>query len=137
LARKAVDNWVDKFSQGCSKVLDDARPGRPVDIATEASVQRVEELIQTDRTITIDSVATALGCSRGLSYSIMHVLSMFWKVCARWLPRELKDRVKMNRIGLSLQFLLRYAEEDKIRLRDLLLGTNHECVTTNPNQSVL
>jgi hypothetical protein len=35
---------VDKFSQGCLKVAD-ALPGRPVEIATEATVQQVEELI--------------------------------------------------------------------------------------------
>jgi hypothetical protein len=41
-------------------------------MATEATVQRVGELIRADRRITIDSVATALGCSHGLAYSIMH-----------------------------------------------------------------
>jgi hypothetical protein len=57
LSRKAVQNWVDKFSQGCAKVADDARRGLPVEIATEATVQLVEELIRADRRITIDSVA--------------------------------------------------------------------------------
>jgi hypothetical protein len=42
LSRKVVHNWVEKFSQERSKVADDARPGRPVQIATEADVQRVE-----------------------------------------------------------------------------------------------
>jgi hypothetical protein len=26
LSCKAAHNWVEKFSQGCSKVVDDARP---------------------------------------------------------------------------------------------------------------
>jgi hypothetical protein len=39
LSRKAVYNWVEKFSQGCSKVADDAQPGRPVEIVTETTVQ--------------------------------------------------------------------------------------------------
>jgi transposase len=65
-SRKAVHNWVEKFSQGRSKVADDARPGRPVETTTEATVQRVEEFIQADRRM-IDSVATALGCSHGLA----------------------------------------------------------------------
>jgi transposase len=30
LLRKAVHNWVKKFSQGCSKVADEDRSGRPV-----------------------------------------------------------------------------------------------------------
>jgi hypothetical protein len=31
------------------KVADDARPGRPAEIAIEATAQRVEELIRADR----------------------------------------------------------------------------------------
>jgi hypothetical protein len=74
LSCKAVHNCVKKFSQECSKVADDARPGCPVETETEATVQRVEEMIRVDRRITTDSVATALGCSHGLAYSIMHAL---------------------------------------------------------------
>jgi hypothetical protein len=127
LSRKAVRNCVEKFSQERSKVADDARPSRPVEIATEAAVQRVEELIRADRRIRTDSVATAPGCSHGLAYrrirtdsvatapgcahglaySIMHDCLKFRKVCARWVPRKLKDR----EMGLSLQRLLRYADE--------------------------
>jgi transposase len=71
LSFKAVHNWVEKLSQGRSKVADDARPGLPVEIVTEATVQWVEELIRADMRITIDSVATALGRSHGLGYSII------------------------------------------------------------------
>jgi hypothetical protein len=73
------------------KVADDAQPGCPVEIVTKATVQWVEELIQADSRITIDSVATALGCSHGLAYSIIHDHLQFWKVCAWWVPRELKE----------------------------------------------
>jgi hypothetical protein len=61
--KKTAHIWVDKFSQGRSKVADDARLDCLIEIATEATVQRVEELIRADRRITIDSVATALGHS--------------------------------------------------------------------------
>jgi hypothetical protein len=49
LSLKVVHNRVEKFSPGCSKVAGDARPNRPVEIATEATVQRVEALIPADR----------------------------------------------------------------------------------------
>jgi hypothetical protein len=39
LSRKAVHNWVEKFSHGCLKVVDDAQPGRPLETATQANVQ--------------------------------------------------------------------------------------------------
>jgi hypothetical protein len=69
-------------------------------------VQREGELIRADRRITIGSVATALGCSHGLAYSIMHDRLKFPKVFGRWVPRELKAREKINIMGLPLQHLL-------------------------------
>jgi hypothetical protein len=40
---KAVHNWNEKLSEGRSKVADNSRRVRPVYMATEATVQRVEE----------------------------------------------------------------------------------------------
>jgi hypothetical protein len=37
-------------------------------------------------------------------------------------PRELNDREKMNRIGLSLQHLLRYADEGEDMLNRTVNG---------------
>jgi transposase len=87
LSSKAVHKWVEKFSQGRSKVPDDARQGRLVETATEATVQRVEEVIRAESRITIDNVATALGSSHGLACSIMHDRWKLQKLCARWVPR--------------------------------------------------
>jgi hypothetical protein len=70
-----------------------------------------------------DSVATALGCSHGLAYSIMHDRLKFWKVWARWMPGELKYwEKKMNRMDLSLQHLLRYADEGEDMLNRFVTG---------------
>jgi hypothetical protein len=82
----------------------------------------VEELIQAN-TITIDRVITALGCSRGLAYSIMQNHLKFRKVCTRWVvPRELKDREKINRMGLSVQHPLRYADKWEGMLNRIVTG---------------
>jgi hypothetical protein len=122
LSRKAVHNWVEKFSQEPSKMADDARQGRSVETGTELTPQLVEELIQSDRRIKIDSVATSLGCSHGLAYSIMHGRLKFQKVCARWVPRQLKDQEKINLMGLSLQRLLQYAGEGEHMLNRTVTG---------------
>jgi hypothetical protein len=91
LLRKAIHNWVERFSQGHLIVADDVRPGCPVEIVIEATVQRVEQLICGDRRIMIDSVATALGCSHGLAYSIMNDHLKSRKMCTQWVPIQLKD----------------------------------------------
>jgi hypothetical protein len=41
-----------------------------------------------------------------------------------------------NRIGLSLQHLLRYADEGEDTFNRIVIGANHECITTNLNTSV-
>jgi hypothetical protein len=115
LSRKAVHNWVENFSQGLSEV-------RLVEIAKEAIAQRVKEFIQAGRRITIDSVTNTLGCAHGLAQIIMHNRSKFRKVCAWWVPRELKDREKMNQMGLSLQHLLWYADEREDMLKRIFTG---------------
>jgi hypothetical protein len=82
----------------------------------------VEELIRADRRITIDSVATAPGCSHGLAFNIMQDHLKFQKVCSQWVPRELKDREKMNEMGLSLKLLLQYADEGEDILNRIVTG---------------
>jgi hypothetical protein len=119
---KEVHIWVEKFSQGRSKVADVPRPGYPVETATEATVQRVEVFIVAERRITVDSVAAALGRSYGLVYSIMHDRLKFPKMCAQWVPREQKNRETMNRMGRSLQHLLRYADEGEDTLNRIFTG---------------
>jgi hypothetical protein len=89
---------------------------------TEATVQQVEELIRADRSITIGTVVTALGCSHGLAYSIMHDDLKFQKVCAQGVPRELRDREKINRMSLSMQHLLQYADDGECMLNRIVTG---------------
>ncbi|PNF21428.1 hypothetical protein B7P43_G14100, partial [Cryptotermes secundus] len=63
------------------------------------------------RRVTIDTIATAIGCSHGMAYLIMHDRLGFHKVCARWVPRMLNPQHKMQRMGLALQHLNRYHDE--------------------------
>ena len=72
LSRQAVHNWLQKFSEGRTSIEDERRAGRPVEIATPETLQRVEDIIRAEWRVTVDAVATAVGCSRGQSYSMMH-----------------------------------------------------------------
>ena len=49
LSLQAVHNWVQKFSEGRTSIEDEHRVGRPVEIATPATLQRVEDIIRADR----------------------------------------------------------------------------------------
>jgi hypothetical protein len=61
LSRKAVHNWVEKFSQGLSKVASDARPGAEV---AETTVKRL-------LCFRFRRTGKAMG----------HVYECWWKIC--------------------------------------------------------
>ena len=48
LSRQAIHNWVQKFSEGRTIIEDEHRAGRPVEIATPETLQRVEDIIRAE-----------------------------------------------------------------------------------------
>jgi len=74
LSRHTVHNWVQKFSEGQTSIEDKHRAGWPVEIATPETLQRVEDIIRAERRVTVDAVATTIGCSRGQVYNMKHFL---------------------------------------------------------------
>jgi hypothetical protein len=68
-SRKAIHNWVGKFSRGRSKVAENARNGRSVEIAIEATVPRT-------------TVKRVLYCGfRRTGKANGKVYQCWWKIC--------------------------------------------------------
>jgi len=94
LSCQAIHNWVQRFSEGRTSIEDEHRAAWPVEIAMLETLQRVEDIIRAERRVTVDAVATAIGCSRGQAYNMMHEGLGFHKVCSRWVPRQLTPQRK-------------------------------------------
>ena len=75
-------NWIQEFNKGRQSIRDQECPGRPAEVSTEATVQRVEQIIRNEWHVSIDDIAHAVGCSHGTVYNIMHEQLKFLKVCA-------------------------------------------------------
>ena len=122
LSRQAVHNWVQKFSEGRASIEGEHRVGRPVEIATPATLQGVEDIIRADRRVTIDDVATATGCSHGQTYNMMYKRLGIHNVCSRWVSRQLTTQHKSQSMGFSLQHLQRYQDEGDDLLARIVTG---------------
>ena len=72
--------------------------------------------------VTVDAVATTIGCSRGQAYNILHEGLGFHKVCSHWVPRQLTPQHKSQRMGLSLQHLQRHQDEGDDMLSRIVTG---------------
>jgi hypothetical protein len=135
---KAVHNLVEKFSQGRSKVEDDAWPGRPVEILAEATVQQMEELIRADRRM--DNYRQCSNCTRlfpCLAYSIMHDQLKFWKYAHGGCPDNWRTEKKLTESVCPCNISYGMQMKEKTCLTEILLGMYHRCITTNKNHSVL
>jgi hypothetical protein len=136
LSRKAVHNWVEKFFQGRSKVTDDAWQGHPVEIVTEATLQWEEKFILADKRLDIQcinwtSVFPWFSIQQNAwSFEVSESVHMVGAQRTEGSRKKTKWVCPCS-ICYSMQM------KEKICLTGLLLGTNHGCITTNPNQSVL
>jgi len=60
---KTVYNWFERFRKGCESVEDEERLGRPSTSKTQENVERVIEMIRSNRRLTIREIAEDLNIS--------------------------------------------------------------------------
>ena len=132
MSRANFYKWVQAFKDGRESITDDLRSGRPVDVSTPEAVQAVEDLIKSDRRVTLDEIATKLDISHGTVYAIVHEKLHFSKVSCRWVPKMLTDDHKMQRLMASRASLRRYRKEGDAFLSRIV--TTDE--TTHPPYSL-
>ena len=111
MSRANFYKWVQAFKDGRESITDDLRSGRPVDVSTPEAVQAVEDLIKSDRRVTLDEIATKLDISHGTVYAIVREKLHFSKVSCCWVPKMLTDDHKMQRLMASRASLRRYRKE--------------------------
>jgi hypothetical protein len=84
--------------------------GRPRTASTERNKERVDEIIQGDRRVTVDTIARKLGIGYSAVQEIIESLG-YRKVCARWVPRLLTEDHKGQRKAITSEVLQRYRHE--------------------------
>ena len=93
--------WVVEFKRGRQSLEDDPRPGRPVTVATPEMVNKVHDIVMTDRRVTERYIAIAVGISQERVHSILTEDLEMRKLSARWVPRLLTVDQKQTRRTLS------------------------------------
>jgi transposase len=110
LSYRSVRRWVEYFSTGATDLNDKHRSGRPPSAATQKNKIRVNEIIQNDRRVTVLDIMNELEIG---SSAVQHIINElgYSEVCARWVPRQLTDELKQNRLEICRELLLRYQSE--------------------------
>jgi hypothetical protein len=91
--------WVwTVFEDGNTSIQDEHRSGRPRTASTERNKERVDEIVQDDRRVNVDTIAQTLGIGHIAVQEMIESLG-YRKVCARWVPRLLtKDQRNTSQV---------------------------------------
>jgi len=109
----------ETFKDGNTCIQDEPRSGRPLTASTERNKERVDEIIQDDRRVTVDTIARTLGIGYNAVQEMIESLG-YRKVCTRWVPRLLTKDHKGQRKAITSELVQRYRHErDDILLRIL------------------
>ena len=95
-----VRKWCREFS-GCRlSVTDEQRSGRP---STSADlVHAIEETVRANHRVLLKDLEEQFNLSHGTIWDIVHECLGHRKVCSRWVPRQMTEDHKENRMGASL-----------------------------------
>lgn len=121
MGASSVRRWVKHFKDGKTSIQDEPRSGRPRTASTERNKERVDEIIQDDRRVTVDTIARKLGIGHNAVQEMVESLG-YRKVCARWVPRLLTEDHKGQRKAITSELLQRYRHEGDDFLLRIVTG---------------
>jgi len=103
-----VYNWtvyiLNEFKRGRTSTCNAPRSGRPTEVMPEI-IDKVHDIILTDRRVKVREFFEATGISHGTVISILHEQLGMKKLSARWVPRLLIVDHKRDRVTISKQCL--------------------------------
>ena len=101
-------------------VTDEQKSGRP-STSTDL-VPAVEETVHANRRVLLKELEEQFGLSHGTIWDIVHERLGYRNVCSRWVPRQLREDNKKNRMGASLTHLLRFNDYGGDFLEQIITG---------------
>ena len=107
ISRTQVYHWWNLFEAGHSDLTDREGRGRSITATSEDNVKRVDELIRQDRRLKLHEIASSLEISETSAHRIVFDELGYRKVSARWVPKQLTDNHKEQRLDICRELLRR------------------------------
>ncbi|GFX14265.1 protein GVQW3 [Trichonephila clavipes] len=101
ISRSQSGKWDKALKEGREEVADEPRSGRPTTARTEDNVDRVHEVLRTDRRLSIQQIADTLNMSTFAVHGIVIEDLQMRKVCAKLVSKVLTQDQKELRVLLS------------------------------------
>ncbi|XP_022822885.1 histone-lysine N-methyltransferase SETMAR-like [Spodoptera litura] len=100
-----VKKWFTEFRCGRTSTEDAKRSGRPVEVSTSETAEKIHDMVLADRRLKVREIVEAIGISHGSVVSILNDHLGMRKLSARWVPRLLTIDDKRKRVTISQKCL--------------------------------
>ncbi|GFT34863.1 HTH_48 domain-containing protein [Nephila pilipes] len=116
-----IKEWFNRFKDGRTSVESEQRSGRPQTTRSAANVERVRNLVTSDRRLTVREIAEEVGMSKDSAHAILREDFNMNRVAAKFVPKLLSPEQKDLRFEVA-QDLLDTANIDPGFLNTVITG---------------
>ena len=95
--RASVFEWHKRFKEGRESVRDDERCGRGKEVRTPVLIGHIKNFMDKDRRVSIETISAQFDVSVGTVHTIIREELKMQKICAKFVPRVLREDQKERR----------------------------------------
>lgn len=121
-SQTTVYRWHAEFNRSRTTLSDEPREGRPATAVTPANIDAVRELLKQDRRTTYNEIEASLGIGTTAIKTILHDHLAVRKLCARWIPHNLKEGEKKARVDWCKKIIKRFDHGRSKTVYDIVTG---------------
>jgi len=131
LSRSSVFEWFSRFKDGREDFEDDARSGRPKSVRTPELIEKVRQLIENDRRMTLRMLEDQVEANKDTIHAILIEDLGKRKICSKFVPHFLTDEQKLMRLESSLELMQSVDKQPKF-LEAIVTGDETWCFQYDP-----
>ena len=117
-----IYRWFSRFDGGQVNFEDEPRSGRPATAVCDESIAKARTLIKDNRRITVLELGEALQVGQHAVNEILHGYLKVKKLCARWVPHQLKDVHRQQRIDFCQLMLSNFNVNNPRSYENIITG---------------
>ena len=95
--RASVFEWHKRFKEGRESVRDDESCGRSKEVRTPELIGQIKNFMDKDRRVSIETISAQFDVSVGTVHTINREELKMRKICAKFIPRVLRENQKERR----------------------------------------
>ena len=95
--RASVFEWHKRFKESRESVRDDERCGRSKEVRTPELIGQIKNFMDKEHRVSIETISAQFDVSVGTVHTIIREELKMWKICARFVPRVLREDQKERR----------------------------------------